>query len=53
MNIKSISTEEDYNAALERLEVIFDAMPGTPEGKEVEMLGILIENYENEHYPMD
>ena len=49
MNIRSIKTEEDYNAALERLEVIFDAKRGSSEGEQLEMLGILIENYENEH----
>jgi HTH-type transcriptional regulator/antitoxin HigA len=53
MNIKPIKTEEDYKAALERLESIFDANPGTPEGDEVEILGMLIERYENEHYPID
>lgn len=53
MNIKPIKTDKDYNDALERLEVIFDANPGTPEGDEVEILGMLIEHYENEHYPID
>lgn len=53
MNIKPIKTEEDYNAALERLEVIFDAMTGTPESDELEILGMLIERYENEHFPID
>lgn len=53
MNIKPIKTEEDYNAALERLEFIFDAVPGTPESDELEILGILIEQFEKEHYPID
>jgi len=53
MNIKPIKTEEDYNAALERLEVIFNAVPGTPESDELEILGILIEQFEKEHYPID
>jgi HTH-type transcriptional regulator/antitoxin HigA len=53
MNISLIKTESDYNQALERLEVIFDAKKGTPEGDELELLGILIEQYENEHFPID
>jgi HTH-type transcriptional regulator/antitoxin HigA len=53
MNIYLIKTEKDYNQALERLEVIFDAKKGTPEGDELELLGILIEQYENEHFPID
>ena len=52
MNIKPIKTEEDYNEALERLEVIFDATENSPEGDEVQILGMLIENYENEHFPI-
>jgi len=53
MKIKVIKTEEDYNKALKRLEVIFDAPVNTPEGDEVELLGILIEKYEDEHYPIE
>lgn len=52
MEIKPIKTESDYNQALERLDQIFDAMPGTPEGDELEVLGILIDQYENEHFPI-
>jgi HTH-type transcriptional regulator/antitoxin HigA len=50
MNIKPIKTEEDYNEALVRLEVIFDAPENSPEGDELQILGMLIENYENEHF---
>ena len=53
MEIKPIKTEKDYNQALERLEVIFDAKNGTSEGDELEVLGILIDQYENEHFPID
>jgi HTH-type transcriptional regulator/antitoxin HigA len=53
MNIKIINTEQEYNQALERLEVIFDAPAETPEGDEAELLVRLIENYENENYPVD
>ncbi|WP_121355397.1 helix-turn-helix domain-containing protein [Flavisolibacter nicotianae] len=50
MDIKPIKTKKDYQAAMNRLEVIFDAKPGTPEGDELEVLGILIDKYEQEHY---
>ncbi len=53
MEIKLIKTEKDYNQALERLEVVFDAKKGTPEGDELELLSILIEQYENTHFPID
>jgi HTH-type transcriptional regulator/antitoxin HigA len=52
MNIKVIKNESDYQKALERLEVIFDAPIDSPEGDEAEILSILIEKYEDEHYPI-
>ncbi len=52
MEIKPIKTEKDYEKALKRLDVIFDARPGSKEGDEAEILSILIEKYENEHYPI-
>jgi HTH-type transcriptional regulator/antitoxin HigA len=52
MEIKPIKNEKDYNQALKRLETIFDAKPGTPESDELEVLGILIDQYENEHFPI-
>ena len=52
MNVSLIKTENDYNLALERLEVIFDAKKGTKKGDELELLGMLIEQYENEHFPI-
>jgi len=52
MEIKPIKTDKDYQQALERLEVIFDATLGSKEGDELEVLGILIDRYENEHFPI-
>lgn len=52
MKFKPIKTEQDYFEALERLEVIFYALPGTNEGDELEILGILLEEYENKHFPI-
>jgi HTH-type transcriptional regulator/antitoxin HigA len=53
MNIKPIKTEADYQQALNRLEVIFDAPIGTPESDEADVLGLLIDDYEKKHYPID
>ena len=52
MEIKPVKTEKDYNQALKRLDTIFDAKAGSPEGDELEVLGILIDQYENEHFPI-
>ena len=53
MDINLIKTEKDYNRALERLELIFNAKKGSPEGDELVLLGILIDQYENEYFPID
>lgn len=52
MKIKVIKTEEDYQKALKQMENLFDAPVNTPEGDEAEILAILIEKYEEEHYPI-
>lgn len=53
MEIKPIRTDKDYNKALKRIELIFDSKKGSKEGDELEVLGILIDQYENEHFPID
>ncbi len=53
MEIKPIRSEKDYQEALEKLELIFDSKRGTPEGDELEVLSILRDRYENEHFPID
>jgi HTH-type transcriptional regulator/antitoxin HigA len=52
MEIKPIKKEKDYNQALERLKTIFDSKLGPAEGHEPEVLGILIDQYENESFPI-
>ncbi len=52
MTVKPIKTERDYTEALQRLEVIFDAKKNSAAGDELEVLGILIEKYEDEHFPI-
>lgn len=53
MNIKLIKTETDYENALKDLEKVFDAKTGTPESDEADVLGLLIDEYEKKHYPID
>lgn len=52
MNIKAIKTNKDYNLALKRLEEVFHASPSSKDGDEAEVLSILIEKYEDDHYPI-
>lgn len=53
MNIKPIKSEEDYNQALVRLELLFDAPIGTAESDEADILGLIIDEYERKHYFID
>jgi HTH-type transcriptional regulator/antitoxin HigA len=52
MTIKPIRNEKDYQHALARLEEIFDARKGSKEGDELEVLSILVDNYENAYFPI-
>lgn len=53
MDIKVIKTEEDYNRALKRFEKIFHAPVNSKEGDEAEVISILIEKYEDEHFSIE
>lgn len=52
MTVRPIKNKKDYAQALERLEAIFDAKKNTTDGDELEVLSILIDKYENEHFPI-
>lgn len=53
MEIRPIHNEKEHRAALERLESLMDAEPGTEEGDELKVLAALIEVYEEKHYPVE
>ena len=52
MKITPIRNEKDYQKALDRLELIFDAKKGSEQGDELEILSILIDRFENENFPI-
>ncbi|MBK9637124.1 MAG: helix-turn-helix domain-containing protein [Bacteroidetes bacterium] len=53
MDWKVIKTEKDYQKALSRLEAIFDAKRNSKLGDELELLSLLIDNYEKDKFPID
>jgi HTH-type transcriptional regulator/antitoxin HigA len=53
MNVKVIKSEEDYNLALTRFEKIFHAPANTKDGDEAELLSLVIEKYEEDHFPIE
>jgi len=52
MNIKPIRNDADLRAALARLDQLWGASQDTPEGDELDVLALLVEKYEDEHYPI-
>ncbi len=52
MEIAPIKNEVDYQKALDRLEKVFDAEKGSKKGDELEILSILIDQYEKENFPI-
>ncbi len=53
MEYKLIKTNKDYQQALARFEKIFLAPKDSKESNEADILAVLIEHYENEHYKVD
>lgn len=52
MEIKSISTEEDYLATLQEIESLMTAEAGTCEGELLHALVALIEAYERQNFSL-
>jgi HTH-type transcriptional regulator/antitoxin HigA len=52
MNVKPIKNKKDYDAAMKKIESLMDAKRNSPELDELEVLSILVEKYEDEHFPI-
>lgn len=50
MNIKPIKSEADYREALKRIDQLVDCPDDSEEADELDILSILVENFESEHY---
>ena len=50
--MKPIKDEQVYQEALARIEKLWGAEPDTPEGDELDILLVLVEAYEEKHYPI-
>ncbi|MDY6800896.1 MAG: helix-turn-helix domain-containing protein [Bacteroidota bacterium] len=58
MKTKILKTAQDYNEAIERIYELIQSSentiePDTAEGEELELLSLLVELYEKEHYPIE
>ncbi|HEC42534.1 MAG TPA: helix-turn-helix domain-containing protein [Bacteroides sp.] len=58
MTVRVIKNEAEYEAASQRIYELINAnqkpiLPGSSEADEMELLSILVEKYEREHYPIE
>jgi|TARA_R110000823_G_scaffold280091_1_gene398321 HTH-type transcriptional regulator/antitoxin HigA len=53
MEISIIKNEKQYKTYLDRMNEIFHAAEGTAEGEELDLLALVLEKYEDEHYPIE
>ncbi|MGJ7459497.1 helix-turn-helix domain-containing protein [Halomonas sp. MA07-2] len=52
MNIQPIHNDADLDRAFSRIEELWTVEDGTQQADELEVLSILVEKYEDEHYPV-
>lgn len=53
MTIKPIHTEAEYQAALAQIEASWDAVDGSEEAEQLEVLSMLVEAYEKQNFPIE
>lgn len=52
MQLKPIKTEADYEEALAKIDELWEAEPGSPEGDLLDVLTTLVEAYEEKQHPI-
>jgi HTH-type transcriptional regulator/antitoxin HigA len=52
MAIHPIRDDADHEAAINRIEALWDAVPGSPEHDEIEVLSVLVSAYEDQRWPI-
>lgn len=54
MKLKPIKTKKEYEAYLDWVDELFDkkVKPASPEGEQLQVVLLLIRQYEDEHYPI-
>jgi HTH-type transcriptional regulator/antitoxin HigA len=53
MKPKILKTEAEYTEALAKVESLMDVKPGSAKEQELELWSLLVERYEQEHFPID
>lgn len=50
--ISVIQSEKQYKEALNIIDTLIDSKPNTPKFKKLEVISILVDDYENKYYPI-
>ena len=50
MKLKPIKNDSELNRALKRIDELWGAKPNTPRGDELDVLMLIVEKYEDDHY---
>ncbi|HJD59342.1 MAG TPA: helix-turn-helix domain-containing protein [Rickettsia endosymbiont of Omalisus fontisbellaquei] len=53
MEINIIKTEKEYEKALKEIDNLLDAKENSSEAEKLEILSMLVEDYENKHYKIE
>lgn len=53
MEIKQINSAEEYNKAIDHIDQIFNAVSGSEDAEELNMLVPMVNQYESEHFPVE
>ena len=53
MQLRPIRNEEEHETALAEIYALWQAEPGTPEADRLDVLVLLVEDYEKRQYPID
>jgi len=53
MELRPIRSKREHQTALKEAEALWEASKGSPDGDRLEVLTLLIEAYEREHFPIE
>lgn len=53
MQLRPIRNEEEHETALAEIYALWGAPAGTPEADQLDVLMLLVEDYEKQHFPID
>lgn len=51
--MRPVKTKRDYESALKAIEKLWDSPPKSKESETLEVLAILVDDYENKHFPIE